>query len=400
MNTVSKALLTNDITMLLYGISAVLIGPTLPRIIAGFDLSLSAAGLIGTLQNVGGFVGALVALIIADRVSRPGVILVSFGLLAAALFSIGMAERYLSLLLAFAISGLFIRILDVMLNAHTGDLAPNESGKELSTLHMYFSIGAFAGPLLAGGLMRFGMSWSGVYQVVAIGYLMVLVVTAGLFRSYLSSGRGPKSDDPTEVDGQNAGAARPAIAVGLLSVLLFFYAIHQIGVVGWLPYYLEVGRGAAPDTANGSLSLYWIGIVFGRFLGARFVSRAGARNILFIGALIAAAASAAGVLVPVPPVAVAAFFLAGLASGGTIPLAYSVGYEMVPRRSGSVTAWMAIIMLAGRALGPWVIGVVADSLTLLVAMLIPAVALVGTGVLGACLGCIATTRVVSETRAT
>ncbi len=383
MTTGRKALLTNDLAMLLYGISAVLIGPTLPGMIAQFDLSLSAAGLIATMQNAGGFIGAVVALVIADRFSRPGMILVSFALLAAALFAVGTAERYLTLVIAFAASGLCIRVLDVMLNAHTGELAEGNSGKALSTLHMFYSIGAFVGPLVVRGLVRTTMAWSGVYQIVAAGYLLVLIGAAGFFRSYLDSGRRRSSREQAPAVKRHTPSRSSAALVGMLSFLLFFYAIHQIGLVAWLPYYLEVGRGASSDLASYALSMYWIGIIAGRFISSRVVVRIGARRILCIGTLLAAAATAGGILVPSPAWAVVLVAAAGMTSGATIPLAYSVGYTLLPQRTGSVTAWMSIIMLAGRLLGPWFIGTVADHVTLLVAMLIPAAALMGSGTFAA-----------------
>ena len=383
MTETRKALLTNDIAMLLYGVSAVLIGPTLPGIVAQFNLSLGAAGLIGTLQNTGGFLGAVVALIIADRFPRPAMILGSFALLAAALFAVGAAGRYVTLAAAFAASGVFIRILDVMLNAHTGDLASADSGRALSALHMFYSIGAFAGPLVTRALMRSGVSWAGVYLAVGFGYLVVLFGTAGFFRAYLASGsRRPVREQPPVVKGRS-GRRSARLLVGMLGVLLFFYAIHQIGIVTWLPYYLEAERGAGSDLAGFSLSVYWVGIMGGRFASSRVVVRIDARRILCAGGLLAAAATAGGVLVPLPGAAVTLFGVAGLMSGATIPLAYSVGYTLLPERTGSVTAWMSMIMLSGRLLGPWFVGAAADRATLVAGMMIPALALLGSGALGA-----------------
>ncbi len=377
-----RALFTNKLAMLLYGVSAVLIGPTLPGIIAQFELSLTAAGLIGTLQNAGGVAGAVGVLLLADRFSRPLTILISFALLGAALIAIGMADRYVTLAVAFAASGLFIRIVDVMLNAHTGDLTPGDSGKALSALHMFYSIGAFAGPMVVRTLMRAGMSWAGVYVSVGVVYLAALLATVGFFRGYLASGR--RAAQPrraAEAHAQGVSGGRPIAVIGVLSFVLFFYAMHQIGVVAWLPYYLESGRGASSDLASLSLSAYWVGIIGGRFVTARVVARVGAERILCAGAFAGGVAASAGVLVPAAAAAVGCFALAGLASGATIPLAYSVGYRALPARTGSVTAWMSIVMLGGKVLSPWLVGAMADRVTLVFAMMLPALVLLASGAL-------------------
>ncbi len=377
------ALFTNQLAMLLYGVSAVLIGPTLPGMIAQFELSLTAAGLIGTLQNAGGVAGAVGVLLLADRFSRPATILISFALLGATLIAIGTADRYLTLAVAFAASGLFIRIVDVMLNAHTGDLTPGDSGKALSALHMFYSIGAFAGPMVARALMRSGMSWAGVYVVVGVLYFAALFATVGFFRGYLASGRrSPQPRRTAEAHRQAVTGGRPIVVIAVLSFVLFFYAMHQIGVVAWLPYYLESGRGASSDLASVSLSAYWVGIIGGRFAAARVVARVGAERILCAGAFGGAVAASAGVLMPAAAAAVGCFALAGLASGATIPLAYSVGYRALPERTGSVTAWMSLVMLGGKVLSPWLVGALADRVTLVFAMMLPALVLLASGALG------------------
>lgn len=181
----SAVLTTNNSAMFLYGLSAMLIGPTLPGMIREFSLTLSAGGFIGSMQNAGGFVGSIAALLIADRLSRPRTIVVSFLLLGASLLAVGLSSTYSMLIVIFAATGFFIRTLDVMLNAHTGDVAGLRSrrapaagtdggaGRSMSTLHMFFSIGAFPGPIVARGVMEAGTGWDAVYRWVGFGYLAV-----------------------------------------------------------------------------------------------------------------------------------------------------------------------------------------------------------------------------------
>lgn len=390
-----KALVTNDAAMFLYGLSAVLIGPAMPGMIADFGLSHGGAGLIGSVQSAGGFVGAIVALWLADRYSRSAMMLVSFALVGASLLAIGGAASYTMLLAAFALSGFFVRLLDVMLNAHTGALVHGDSGKGMSALHMFFSIGAFLGPVAARALMRAGLTWADVFLVVGASYFAALALSARWLREYVRTGRvaqvsgGAVAASPApalakaahDSDASGTASGSPRLLIGVLGTILLFYAIHQIGVTAWLPYYLEAARGADPDVASMGLSLYWIGIIAGRFLASRSARRLGAPSILFAGALAASVATGAAVLVTAPVLAGMLAAVAGVTSGATIPLAYSVGFTVAPTRTGAVTAVMSVIMLAGRLLGPWLIGAVADASTLPVAMMIPAVVLLAAGAL-------------------
>jgi fucose permease len=411
--SIDKALFTNNVAMLLYGLSAVLIGPTLPGMIASFDLTLGQAGFIGAMQNAGGIVGALVALFVADRVSHTKSAVVSFALLGIALFTVGVSRSYSVVLVTFACTGLFIRIMDVMLNAGTGDFAvvrvrsdragtatsgaapANRSGRDLSTLHMFFSVGAFAGPVAARAIMGAGMSWWQVFRWTGLAYLVVVLAGSGWLRRYVrisaaqdhgrargtgrgsgtGTGSGPGSGSGRgSSDGHGTGASSRAdaarLAVPIMGGLFFFYAIHQVGITSWVPYFLETARGAGPGTASMGLSAYWVGIIGGRFLSSRLVEPVGAHPILLGGCLVSAVATLLAVLVPHPSAAQILLLASGVAGGATIPLGYSVAYQFDPSRTGSVTAFLAIIMLAGRFLGPWMVGLAADRIGLVGAMTI------------------------------
>lgn len=370
-----SALATNDVAMLLYGLSAVLIGPTLPGMIESFDLSLGQGGFISAAQNAGGFLGAILSLWIADRVSRPWTVVISFGLLAAALFGVGVTPDYLVLLAALALTGFFIRTLDVALNAHTGTLAGARSGRAMSLLHMFFSIGAFTGPIVARAIMKTGVGWNDVYRAVGVGYVAVVVLGVAWLRRYVATE--PDSAQPdTAAPSPPPAATNIVLPILLLGGTLFFYAVHQVGLTSWVPYFLEHGRGASADVASLGLSAYWVGIIGGRFLASRLVDRIGAARFLVAGCLLSAGATLGAVAVSSVGVAEALLLLAGVSSGATIPLAYSLGYAAAPAQAGRVTAAMSVVMLAGRFSGPWAIGLVADATSLVPAMLIPGAALV------------------------
>ncbi len=384
---IRTALATNDVAMLLYGLSAVLIGPTLPGMIQSFELTLGQGGFISAAQNAGGFAGAILSLWIADRISRPWTAVVSFVLLAVALFAVGLAPDYLALLAAFALTGFFIRTLDVALNAHTGTLAGARSGRAMSLLHMFFSVGAFTGPIVARAIMTAGVGWNDVYRAVGVGYLAVVLLGIGLLRRYVAARPNSAATSRPRAEtgpagGADIGAGQPrragaavVLPILLLGGTLFFYAVHQVGLTSWVPYFLEHGRGAGADVAGLGLSAYWVGIIGGRFLASRLVERVGATRILVAGCVVSAAATLGAVSVPSVVAAEGLLVLAGVSSGATIPLAYAAGYAVAPAQAGRITAVMSVVMLVGRFAGPWAIGLVADATSLVPAMVIPGAAL-------------------------
>ncbi len=83
-----------------------------------------------------------------------------------------------------------------------------------------------------------------------------------------------------------------------------------------------------------------------------------------------------------PGVALVFLIAGGATSGATIPLGYGIAYRFYPARTSVVTAFMSLLMLAGRVLGPWIVGIVADEAGLVVAMTITGGALVFSAGLG------------------
>ena len=372
MDTTRKALFTDNAMMLCYGVSAILIGPALPSIIRDFSLSLPQAGLVAAVQNAGGLAGAVAAMLIADRVLRSRAAVLSFLLLSLTLIAAGSAPGYLWLLGALAVGGFAIRVLDVMLNAHVGSVAGEGRGRAMNLLHMFFSIGAFFGPLLVRLLFGLGADWARLFRLIGAAYLLLMLIARGRLTEYIGS-EPPPAGYGTGMKGGGRSVRRRA-AAGLLGLLLFFYAVHQVGVSSWLPQYLE-SAGVDPDLAAAGLSFYWVGIITGRLLTARLADKTETLVLLGGGAALSGLLTLAGVLLPGTLLLPLLWAGAGCASGATIPLAYGYAYRILPQRLGAVTSFLAVVMLLGRFCGPWLIGVGAGNRTLNEAMLIPAAAL-------------------------
>lgn len=368
----------NNVLMLLYGISALVLGPTLPGIIVDLDLSLGEAGFIGSVQNAGGMVGALVCVFAADRVHAPAAALGSFFLLGVSLILIGSAGSYHLLLAAFVSMGLWIRVLDVMLNAHTATVGGRRGASRLSLLHMFFSLGAFAGPLVTRAILSTEAQWNLVYTSLGLVFCGLVPASSPWLGGYLHSVPAPET-----VRGMKAGHPAPDAlrgrrvvrAMGPAAVVLLLYAIHQVGISSWLPYYLETVRLFPPDRAGFALSMYWIGIIAGRLAAARWADTLGVRRFLAIGLGAGAGATAVCILVPHGATAMVAALVAGACAGATIPLTFSQVYRTMPARKGAVTAVLSLAMLAGRLLGPWVVGALGDLAGLTLSMPLTALVL-------------------------
>ena len=363
--------------MALLGVAAIMIGTTLPEMIRSFGLTLSQGGLIVSAQSAGGLTAMFAGLLLADRVRKPLWILIAVVLAGFLLGLAGLSPGYWLLVVIFFVLGIVVQILDLLLNAHTGDLAPRSRTRTMNVLHMLYGIGAFIGPTMARWLLDQSLSWNSVYWIIGGIYLAAAAVSLLWARSYLSLAGAPSPDDEMEASGQ-ADRHEPVdtrcqwVSVTLLGLVVLFYAVHQLGTTSWLPFYLESKLGVRPFLASAGLSFYWAGIIASRFLNSRFGSRIGEKRVLVWGSILGGVVLVGSVLLASPAVAITGFILAGFLTGATIPLAMALAHAHLPGRTGSVTAVIYGLMMIGRLIGPWSIGSVGDRLGLEVGILIAA----------------------------
>lgn len=372
-----RGLLTNDVFMALLGVAAIMIGTTLPEMIRSFGLTLSQGGLIVSAESTGGLTAMFAGLLLADRIRKPLWILITVVLVGLLLGLAGLSPGYWVLVVVFFVLGIVARFLDLLLNAHTGDLAPKNRTQTMTVLHMVYGIGAFIGPSMARWLLDQSLPWNSVYWIVGGTYLTVAALSLIRTRGYLNLADASPADDETEISAKDGvpdpeNTRRQWVSVILLGFVVLFYAVHQVGTTSWLPYYLETTLGVRPAIASAGLSFYWAGIIASRFLVSRIGSRIGETRVLIWGSVFGGVVLVGSVLLASPFVAIAGFILAGVLTGATIPLTMALAHGHLPWRTGSATAVVYGLMMIGRLIGPWSIGCVGDRLGLDVGILIAA----------------------------
>lgn len=397
MNNVRLGRSINNGIMVLYGLASVMIGTTLPEMIRDFDLSYSQGGLIVSMQAGGGLVIMLLGLLFADRVRKPLAILISLVGAGIGIALVGIAPAYWFVVVAFFTIGTIWQLIDMLLNALTGDIEPVRRSQALSILHLMYGVGAFIGPSFARWLLNLNLSWSGVYYLVGGLYLAGAAVCLIWARRYTALGAS-KDRTTTETAGTApdgigtpgvglplsvTGSKQGWLSVVIVGIVLLFYAIHQLSTTAWLPTYMGTVLGTNAGLASLSLSLYWVGIILSRLIASVVAHTWGELRLLVWTSIAGGIMLVSIVLIGLPTVAILGFVLAGLLTGATIPLAMSVAYGLVPGRTGVVTSLAFALMTGGRLAGPWIVGRVGDSLGMRTGILFAAAVLLIAGVCAA-----------------
>lgn len=359
------------VAFLLIGWTGLLVPSLIRSIERDFGQSDAGIGVFYFLYAAAYAAGSLGGGIVTERLGRRRVLVLAVVSHGVGFAALGLMPVWTVVPAAALPAGFGAGAIDGGINGLILDLYPTTRGRALNTLHLFFSIGALASPLVVGQLIETGVAW----QAVVVGTALLALPVAGLF-VMVSLPHGRRVAELTDgVPVVRRLALRwPLIA---LEVAIACYVASEIGVSNWLVRFLD----AAPlAVATAGLSLFWAGLALGRLVSARISDRFDHLTFATASISVAALATIAAVLVPSIGASIALFAVVGFAFGPVFPLIIAIGGERHPGRSAAVSGFLTAAAVAGSVVYPPVMGFLSVNVGLVVAML-------GTGILGlACAG--------------
>ncbi len=354
------------VTLLACGWTGLLIPSLIRSIETAFGQTDAGIGVVYLVYAVayaaGSFSGGAVTERLGRRPVLGGAVLVT-GLGAAGL---GLAPTWVVFVLAAMAMGAGAGCLDGGANGLVLDVYREGRGRAMSLLHMSFSVGALAAPLVLGALVGGGVRW----EAVAVGTGVVVSLLAMAYVVVpMPSGRRTSDRAGTRLPGTPADSDGRALLAGplfLLGIAIAAYVASEIGVSNWIVRFLE----AAPlATATLALSLYWAGLTVGRLVSSLIADRFDHLRFTIACALAMAALIVVAVLVPSLPLSIAAFAAAGVASGPVFPMIVAIGGDRYPQRSAAIGGSLAGMAVIGSIVYPPAMGFMSVTVGLTVAML-------------------------------
>jgi MFS family permease len=157
-------------------------------------------------------------------------------------------------------------------------------------------------------------------------------------------------------------------------------------VADWSVLYFRDVHALPPSQAGWGFAAFALMMALGRFTGDRITARLGRKRCLQASAALAAVALAVAVSVANVWVSVLAFGGVGLGLANIVPLLFSVAGSLPDVAPGKGLAGVAMAGYAGFLAGPPVIGLIAQEISLsvalgLLALLLAVVALAAKGVI-------------------
>lgn len=275
-------------TFMLFGTSMTIVGAALPRILGDFHWSYAAAGAVIAASAAAYFLASLAS----------GKVLGVIGSKATVLAGLASCVIGLSL---FASTPSFMAnlLLNLLIGAGQGFIEPavnwsalrmddtRGSGRAMNLMHGAFAIGAVAGPIVLGLIMTTGLSWTLLFRGIAVLFALLGLALAAMPFSRL--GRVESSAKDREPGARIAHG--PAYYLGFVCLLL--YVGTEIGISNWIAEYFVRIFAADPAFAPLAVSLFWTGLLAGRFGVPALYRGTRLGVVLFAFSLLLTAATAA-----------------------------------------------------------------------------------------------------------
>jgi MFS family permease len=200
------------------------------------------------------------------------------------------------------------------------------------------------------------------YSIHLPAYYQILMVTVVIFfvlfllRRHLFS--------YTEFIHSGSALAAPPVTIIGLAFICFVTFMGEGCVADWSAIYLKESLHSSTTFASLGYAGFSIMMAAGRFNGDSLVPKTGAKKIVIIGSLIAAAGFILVVFFSLPAVAITGFALIGLGYSCIVPLLFSAAANVPGISPAMGIASIASGGLVGFLFGPAIIGMVAEKINL------------------------------------
>ncbi|WP_233151597.1 MFS transporter [Pelomonas sp. KK5] len=358
-HTLSRARWASRTQFAALGVFGGVWGVHIPSVKQQFELSES--GLSMVLLSIA--CGAVLSLFFAGRVigqlgARRATMLASaiMGLLLAAILHWpGLAW----VLPAGIVFGAAMSLFDVAINAD-GTALEAASGKAvMGSLHGSFSLGGMAGAALAAAMLRADIAPE--WQLAGTA-LAVVAIVWNAARSMLDAHPPASSDEP------EAHFAWPRGTLLVIGLLIFSGMTAEGVMYDWSVLYLKQELAMPQDAAGLGFAVFSAAMAAARFGGDALRARHPEHLLLRNGALLAAVAMAAVLLIGQPWVALAGYACVGVGLALCVPILFNAATRVPGVSRAAAIASVSSIGYSGFLIGPPLIGFVAHHASLTAAL--------------------------------
>lgn len=361
-------------------------GVHVPNIKAHYGLDEASLS-FALLAVAGGAVFALLrAGALVSRIGARAGAIASGIVMCAALGTLLASSSYALLIVAALVLGASSAVFDVSINTEGAALEALGTRKVMSGFHGMFSLGGMAAAGVGAWVIGAGIS-ADVHLMVAAACLAPTVVFAGAFMlpahaphdatvAPSAIGETAAFEPSAASTNSHKDAARRSRRRLLLLGLLGAAGLEAEGAMyDWSVLYLDQNLGAAPALAALAYGSFSAAMAAGRFAGDALRTRFDGATVLGGGAMLAASAMTAVLLIGHPLVALIGFAIVGLGLANVVPVLFVAATEVPGVAPSAGIARVSSLGYLGFLLGPPMVGGIAHATSLPIALSVVVLAL-------------------------
>ncbi|MFC8075091.1 MFS transporter [Streptomyces sp. NPDC057307] len=365
--------------------------PRFPQIKADLGIGNAAYGLAVAAFPTGAIAAGLAAGVLirrfgSGRVAVAGTVLTGIGVLAA-----GLSGSVVLFATALFLAGAMDAITDVAQNAHGLRVQRRYGRSIINSFHAIWSIGAVVGGSMAAGAIALGLSLGqhllisavvfGIAACVALRFCLTgpdtepVAEEAEGAKVAEEAAAAAETREEADAGGRAPGERRRArlrtrYVLAALVLIAAGGALVEDAGSSWAALYLSDSLHASGTlAASGYIAL--VGAQFvGRLIGDRLVDRFGQRTVARFGGLIAAVGMGLALAMPTATGTILGFATAGFGVATLVPAAMHEADELPGLKPGSGLTIVSWLMRLGFLLSPPIVGLVADTTSLRVGLLV------------------------------
>lgn len=362
--------------------------PRIPEIKEANGLSDSQFGLVLVASSVGAVVGAQLAGRLIHRFgSRPAMFVSAF-VVPLGVVIMALSDSPLVLVIGLFVLGFSYAWLDVGGNAQGVAIEKLLAKGYMASFHGMWSLGTLASTIFGATVAYLLTPQQNLLIVAVVGFVVFLIAARKLLPPSLDGHAGRNDEVTSNSVPWFAIATLPLWFMGIGSAASF---IAEGAAADWGALLLRDWMGIDKGFNASAFATFALAMIISRFLGDRWLERFGAYRVVRYlgvgGGLVWGASMLLGVWLSSDNALLAlvivnfGFFWAGIAIGPMFP-AFIVGAASIKGIAPSIgIARVGVISIGAYFIGPSLVGILSDAITLPLAMLYPALALVIAGYL-------------------
>jgi len=340
----------NFYAFIIMGMLTLFFGTSMTNIRADYALSFEQGGLILSTFAVGSLTFSFLCGVLGDLLGMKRVLIFGHISFLMGIFTIYLTGSSLLLYLGTFLIGAGLGAGSTSVNIIVNDFVHGD-GKVMSLLHMCFGIGALLIPVISSRVMRWGLNWKSVLIIMA--FLEMLAVYISLKMEIPKNGNHPADQRII------TKKALKNIRLYIFMAILFFYVGAENAFNGWVVTYLTQGVKLSEEFSQQMLSLFWIVMMFGRYLNSLISRKILKETILLVSTIGAAVMMLLFITSPYQELIISIVIFMGLMFSGVYPLTVANANPVI-KGSALSGALLGSAGSLGSAIIPYISGIAAE----------------------------------------